>query len=204
MEFCPKCQNMLDISRTAPKVQTLIDSETPTSVSETTVSSVEENKDLNKLIKKFEAKKTIEHEDVKTVSIELLSKHQKFLDMKPQDKEKLLKIITVLTTDTDDAISAYKLCKNCLYSEHLTERTLVISRMNASGVSGYNDSNRYGFMKYDKSLPHTRNYVCKNKSCPSHTDHTLRNAVWYRPMTDSYMTYMTCCECSAFWLLSSA
>jgi hypothetical protein len=197
MQFCPKCNNILDISRTAPKSVTTLDTDTPTSVSNSS-----DNKEAAKIIKKYLGGSEIEYDDVKTLGIENLIKSNEYTSLKQAEKDKLLKIVNDLVGDTDDSTSAYKVCKNCWYYEHIMNKTMVISRMNSSTTSGYSDTSRYTYMRFDKSLPHTREYICKNDKCDSHTDHSKRDAVWYRPVTNSYMTYYTCVACGSHWIAS--
>lgn len=54
----------------------------------------------------------------------------------------------------------------------------------------------------DKTLPRTREYVCKNKNCPSHKNPKLREAVIYRK-DKSMDTYYMCCACKHYWSISS-
>lgn len=197
MQFCPKCNNILDISRTAPKSNATLDTETPTSISESS-----ENKEAGKIVKKYLGGSDIEYEDVKTIGVENLIKSNEYTSLKQTEKDQLLKIVNDLVGDTDDSTSAYKVCKNCWYYEHIMNKTMVISRMNSSTTSGYNDTSRYTNMRYDRSLPHTREYICKNGKCTSHSDHAKRDAVWFRPVTGSYMTYYTCVECGTHWIAS--
>ena len=57
-------------------------------------------------------------------------------------------------------------------------------------------------MRYDNTLPHTRDYICKNNDCKSHKNTSLRNAKWFRPIQHSYVTYYVCCECDTVWNIS--
>ena len=61
---------------------------------------------------------------------------------------------------------------------------------------------KYKNMIHDKTLPHTRDYVCKNKDCSSHKDPSKRDAVWFRPIATSYSTYYGCTACATIWNIS--
>jgi hypothetical protein len=53
----------------------------------------------------------------------------------------------------------------------------------------------------DKTLPRTREYTCYNKSCKSHKDKKLREAVIYRKTDTLQVTYM-CCACNEYWRIN--
>ena len=91
-----------------------------------------------------------------------LSNNDNYIKLKEQDKLKILKLLNL--ENNDDTKVAYQICKNCLYNEKLTKRTLILSRMNLNtGVSSNKSLSKYKNMIHDKTLPHTRDYVCKNK-----------------------------------------
>jgi DNA-directed RNA polymerase subunit M/transcription elongation factor TFIIS len=94
---------------------------------------------------------------------------------------------------------AYVICKNCSYSEKLTNRVLVLNRMSSSKNSSFDNFSKYKYMKYDNTLPHTRDYVCKNKSCKTNTDYKLKDAKWFRPNGNNYTTFYICCVCDTIW-----
>lgn len=194
MEFCKKCNNILDISRSAPK-QIIVGEETPTTISDSTG-----NNQNSKIVNKFLSGKNIDYEDIKFVTLDGLQKSEPFLlKLTSKERDSLTKIIKELEGDTDDATSAFKICKNCYYYEQITKTTLIISRMNNSTTSGFLDSSKYSFMKHDKSLPHTREYTCVNKNCQTHKNPGKKSAVWFRPELDSFVTYYVCEECGENW-----
>lgn len=156
MQYCPQCNNIMDIGRIPPKTETLNLDNSPNTVS---ITDSQDKKDIKKEVK----------EEVKNINV------------------------------TNDG--AYRICKNCSYYEKLTSRTLVLSRKNDISDSSKN-LDRYKYMIYDKSLPHTRDYVCKNKSCESHKNSVKKDAVWFRPNQQNYNTIMACCTCMTIWNIS--
>jgi hypothetical protein len=102
-------------------------------------------------------------------------------------------------SDLDEMQYAYLVCKNCSYFEQLQERTLVFSRMNDDMSSTQIDLNRYKYITHDKTLPHTRDYICNNVNCESHKNYLIKDAVWFRPNPNSYSTYYACCICQTIW-----
>lgn len=95
---------------------------------------------------------------------------------------------------------AYFKCSNCGYTQEIEPGTLILSRASEKTTSDYiADINRYKDMVYDMTLPHTRNYICPNKSCKSYDDHSLREAVWFKPSKYSYTIVNICKACQAVW-----
>ncbi len=199
MKFCPKCDNIMDISRTAPKASFGTD---PTTLSNTTTEkqtetdkNKEDNDNIIKVINMFKNGIDLTSEKI---DYEQLIKHKEYLALKDKEKKELVKIVKSIE---DEGLSAFMICKNCSYFEKLVHRTMVLNKMskNSSDSSEQNDYSKYKFMRYDNTLPHTRDYVCKNKDCKTHKDHTLKDAKWFRPNQSSYETFYVCCECGFVW-----
>jgi len=212
MKYCPKCDNIMDVSRTVPQVthdtnqtnlnQTNLNetnlnetSQNPTSLSSTDKSiniNVEHtSKIINMYTKGFDI--TNEH-----VDIEQLQKNPEFTKLKEKDRKELTKILKNMD---DETLSAYMMCKNCSYSEKIIKRTMILNKMNTYSILGENkqDYSKYKYMRYVDILPHTRDYICKNKTCPTHKNSELRDAKWFRPTQDSYETFYVCCACGTVW-----
>lgn len=193
MQFCPKCDNIMDIGKTAPKSSFTQD---PTSLSLTTATNTSTNNTddhIAKIINMYKNEIDISNEKFDTESV---IKHQNFINMKDREKKEFLKILKALE---DDSLTAYIICKNCSYSEKLIKRTLIINKMSKISTNIHDDLTKYKYMRYDNTLPHTRDYVCKNKECKTQKDNNLKNAKWFRPIQNSYLTYYVCCECGTVW-----
>jgi hypothetical protein len=181
----------MDISKTAPKSSFLGD---PTSLSTTTVTDNINNDEYStKIINMFKNDIDISNEKI---DFEKISKNKEFLNMKDKDRKELTRIIKMIE---DEAQNAFIICKNCSYSEKLVKRTLLLNKMSKNSSIDFNDLSKYKYMRYDNTLPHTRDYICKNKECKSNKDHTLKDAKWFRPNQNSYITYYICCECGTIW-----
>ena len=200
MQFCPKCDNIMDICKSATKI--LITQITPNTVSSDTKEEVNsissKNTDISKLIEMYKSGDNI---TMFKIDIKDLTTHPDFIKLKDNDKTNIMKIIK--STEIDDSLSAYRICKNCSYYEKLVGKTLVLSRMNiGTSISGLQDLSKYKYMIHDKTLPHTRDYICKNDKCVSHKDFSKRDAVWFRPHSNSYSTCYACVACSMVWNIS--
>jgi hypothetical protein len=127
--------------------------------------------------------------------VDKIMKNKEFTSLKDKDKKELTKILKGVE---DDSLTAVIVCKNCSYSEKLTKRTLILNKMSNFSTDAYTDLTKYKYMRYDNTLPHTRDYVCKNKDCNTHKNSELKNAKWFRPIQNSYMTYYVCCDIYGF------
>lgn len=193
MQFCPKCDNIMDIGKSTTKF-TL--SQDPTSLSLTTATGTDIKNDDEqslKIINMFKNGIDILNEKF---NVEQIMKNKEFINLKDREKKELIKVLKTLE---DDSLNAFIVCKNCSYSEKLIKQTLILSKMSKFSTNEYSDLTKYKYMRYDNTLPHTRDYICKNKECKSHKDHTLKNAKWFRPIQNSYVTYYVCCECGIVW-----
>lgn len=192
MQFCPKCDNIMDIGKTIPKP--VLNLATPETVTNTTEDTHNTKIKVEKIIELYK-----NGEDISkyTIDIKKITSNAEFNKLKESDKKTIIKL---LSDELDDMQSAYRICKNCSYNEQIVETTLILSRMNTNVSSSVEED--YSFMVYDKTLPHTRDYKCKNKSCKTHDDPTQKNAVWFRPKLNSYATYYGCTACKTVWNIS--
>lgn len=192
MQYCPKCDNIMDIGKTIPKP--VFNLETPDTVTNTTDDKVNSRIKVEKIIELYKS-----GEDISKYNIDIkkVTSNAEFGKLKDSDKKGILKI---LSSDFDDMQAAYRICKNCSYYEKIIDTTLILSRINTNISTSVEED--YSYMVYDKTLPHTRDYKCKNKSCKTHSDPTLKNAVWFRPKLNSYSTYYGCTVCKIVWNVS--
>ena len=198
MEYCPKCDNIMDIGRSILKV---IHDIAPTSLSMTDTSNtdklvvqdVRNNETIVRVINMLKNNIDISNE---TVNWTDLMNHVEFTSIKEKDKKEYIKVVKGID---DNSLNAFLICKNCTYSEKITKRMIVLNNMSSSSNSNFDDFSKYKYMKYDNTLPHTRDYICKNKTCKSHTNMELKDAKWFRPNRGSYVTYYICCICETIW-----
>jgi len=117
-----------------------------------------------------------------------------------QDKNKTTKKKTAnIDVNTGSAV-AYMKCGNCSHIQEVTPGTLIFSRASDKNATSHNvEKELFSDMIYDESVPHTRNYICPNKTCESHNDHSLRDAIWFKPYRHTYETIYVCCACKTTW-----
>jgi hypothetical protein len=192
MQYCPKCDNIMDIGKTVPKPA--LNLATPDTVTNTTEDNKMTKIKVEKIIELFKSGDDISKYNV---DIKKVTSNSEFGKLKDEEKKAIIKL---LSNELDDMQAAYRICKNCSYHEKLVETTLILSRMNTTISASVEED--YSYMVYDKTLPHTRDYKCKNKSCKTHSEPTLKNAVWFRPKLNSYSTYYGCTYCKTVWSVS--
>lgn len=211
MSFCPKCNNILDISRKSLKfspqlqlsqsqsqsqlhkggsaVDKIIDNITNNNIdfSEEDIKQISQIS-LENIVKDNAYKKL----DVKNKSLV----YNKIADMK---KEKL-----VLESKIDiNKNKIFYICKNCSYEEEIKNGELIfskngnISNKNNSGTLLLND-NELEYIN-DMTLPRTRNYICPNISCHSHKDPSQREAIFFRENIKSYTVKYICISCKTLF-----
>ena len=183
----------MDIGKSAPKVSLAI--ATPNTISSETKTNEDE---ITKLIQLYKNGDDISNFNI---DIKLVTASDEFKKLKDTQQKDLLKVLK--SSEIDESLSAFRICKNCSYFERLVGRNLVLSRMSSeASISGIVDLSKYKYMIHDKTLPHTRDYLCKNDKCESHKNHDKRNAVWFRPVLNSYSTYYGCVTCGEIWNIS--
>jgi len=182
----------MDIGKTIYKP--VFNLETPDTITNTTDDKANTKIKVEKIIELYK-----NGEDISKYNIDIkkITSNAEFGKLKDSDKKGILKM---LSSDFDDMQAAYRICKNCSYHEKILETTLILSRINTNISTSVEED--YSYMVYDQTLPHTRDYKCKNKSCKTHSELTQKNAVWFRPKLNSYSTYYGCTVCKTVWNVS--
>lgn len=94
---------------------------------------------------------------------------------------------------------AYYICKNCGTNEQIKPGSVIIKKTSDVQQTTYDDPQKAKNMLHAPYLPRTRKYICTNTKCISHTDHSKREAVFYR-MTNSFRLRYICAACETQWL----
>lgn len=172
MYFCPNCSYILDITKS--------------SVNDTNKISITKVNELFKLIDNNEDLSKYKAE----FSKEDIYKHKKSKDY---DKTKLDELFedNVLTT-------AEFICNNCNYIKKINATTLLY-QINFEGKTNkiFNIEENKLFVK-DPLLPHTKDYVCKNSNCSTHTNNEIKDAIFYKDR-NSYKVNYICTICYYTW-----
>ena len=96
-------------------------------------------------------------------------------------------------TEMDNEL--WLICKTCEYKEEPTNTVIKKNVYKRSNTLHYG-TNRY--LIYDKSYPRTKQMPCPNTECPSATDSTLQEAIYYNDSQNLKITYI-CVACNTEW-----
>ena len=180
MLFCPKCDSILDINKVTNEevINTKIDDE---------------------VIKKIVESQELTDEEKQSVNIDALINNTYYSELDKKTKSLVDKKINKMLSKKQQTDKAVYICK-CGYTAPIAGRTLIMSKMgSSSNTSSLNTPQRIKNMLHDKTLPHSRNYICPNKECVSHTDPEKRDAVFFR-FSDSLQIWYICISCKSYWI----
>ena len=219
MFFCPKCNNIFDITQTLSKLQSRVVTEKKDLQQKGGDISVVVGGDPQRrkssfggdryttIINTILEKKPIKYNDIKDISITGLYKHPHYKKQKTADKTYIRNKIQDLLPKKSKKINlekdieeqrakniAYFQCTNCGYTTKIKPGTLIYSKTTGGKTSKsltYNVSD----MIYDNTLPRTRKYICQNKKCISHKHPEKKEAIFFRTDNTYEITYIcTLCK----------
>lgn len=214
IKFCPTCNNILNITKNPPKTKQIGQSvgfETPDTVSnfnnssnsddeidgptdKTTIDSTK----IELIIEKLAANQAVSDNDLGDFKLEQFLKHKAYQKLDKKIKPTVQIKLTTFYEKIEDATSAYYYCGICFYTKPIEPGMLVASRMGSGATNMYMNMDRLKNRVNNSILPYTRNYICTNKNCVSHNDHSKREAVMFR-VGSSVQIWYTCCSCQSSW-----
>jgi len=208
MFFCPKCNNIFDITQTLSKFQSrTVLSENDLLQKGGDISVMVGGDKYTTIINTILEKKPIKYDDIKNTSITALYKHPHYKKQKTVDKTYIMNKIQDLLPNKSKKINlgknieelkvkniAYFQCTNCGYATKIKPGTLIYSKT-AGGSASKSFPYDVSDMIYDDTLPRTRKYVCQNKKCISHKHPGKKEAVFFRADNTFKITYIcTLCK----------
>ncbi len=207
IKFCPTCNNILNITKNPPKnkqagpIQNL---ETPNTVSATDNEDqqpddvMDDSTKIEQIINKLANNEAVSENDLGDFKLEQFLKHKTYQKLDKKIKPNVQVKLTTFFEKLEDATSAYYHCGICSYTKPIEPGTLVASRMSSGATNMYMNMDRLKNRVHNSILPYTRNYICTNKNCVSHNDHSKREAVMFR-VGSSVQVWYTCCACQSSW-----
>lgn len=212
MFYCPNCNNIYEITKTIPNILNPDQvggqvSDTPDTVSSTTKSSTSDvDNVINKVIKKIFDGDVISVNDVRGISLNSLIKNPTYKKLQNKMKDKVYNKISDLIPNVPDnekfvqpiSSNAYFICKNCGNYEQMKSNTLIVKKIYDDENTDLEDSAKFKDFAHINYIPTTRNYICQNKKCLSHTDHSKRAAKFYR-IPRSFRVRYICLTCEESW-----
>jgi uncharacterized Zn finger protein (UPF0148 family) len=178
MYFCPNCSYSFDINKSS-KVSKEVDTRKPIKKVADVLNKLENNEDLSKYKAEF--------------SKEELAKNKKYQKLKEDDKIKINQ-----TFDEMVSSGAEFKCNNCNFTKQIGETTLLYSINMEDKVVKIKTLEENELICKDPLLPHTQDYTCKNPSCITHKNTSLKDAIFYKER-GSYKVIYVCAVCNYSW-----
>jgi DNA-directed RNA polymerase subunit M/transcription elongation factor TFIIS len=188
MQFCPNCDNFLDISKKTIGVEKKV--------------GAPEN--FDKIIKNI-LNKSISKEKLLNIFWSDITKSDPYKDLSSKDKETLKKnynylLQSISSSSVDLGNKAYYTCVNCYYSEEIRNKTKILTKTSNNIANRIHSIDRYKEYHNSNILPRTKNFICPNSDCEKKIKPEDKEAVFFRPHKDSLETWYTCSNCSEVWL----
>lgn len=215
MQFCPNCNNMLDITKSTPKVlkePTVLNIQTPTTISMTDVIEEkseniidrEETKELESIFDKLLKNERLSDNEIKTIEnigIERIMKKKIYTNLDKKQKTIVMGKINGIIDNINNSTNAYYHCKNCSYFKQIPIGTIVLNRINNNLMTKSTvNINKLKNKTHSKINAFTRNYICINEKCETNNKNSPKDkeAIMYR-MPDGMQVYYTCTICNTVW-----
>lgn len=210
MKFCPNCNNLLNISKAPPvarNMDTEIDTDADTDITITdndtdvgtdTKKNIDTIGNLIDLLSDPEKINQVDSDDITVHKIEQITKHKKFAELDKKTKMNILMKITPYYEKIEDSNNAFYACKNCLFSKPIDAGSLIMTKKNNDFDNTYVNIDKLRNRLNSDVLPLTRNYVCHNNKCETHTGKVPREAVFFRTNGNAQVWFI-CKVCKTLW-----
>lgn len=178
MYFCPNCSYLFDISKSS-KVSKDSDNRTPIKKLVDAFKKLEDNEDLSKYKAEF--------------SKEEMAKNKKYQKLKDEEKIRMNQLFEEVVSS-----GAEFRCENCNYVKQIVETTILYQINTEDKITKFKNLEENELLCSDPLLPHTHDYTCKNPSCVTHKNPSLKDSVFYREKNTYKLNYV-CCVCFYSW-----
>ena len=165
------------------------------------------NDSLNNIFSKYMENEPITEKDLKRITGKDLTDDDRFDEMTKKNQRKLISTIKAIdknffveeekTQEPKIGVNiAYFICKYCKNYKPIKPQTCIYTKI--YGGENTIETANYTYTIYDQTLPRTRNYICKNSKCKSHTNDSVREAVLTKNALDQIV--YVCTSCSTHWI----
>lgn len=190
--FCERCDNILDISRTP--LADVIDEDTTTP----NIVSSEDDINYETILQKIEKGEKISEDELKLIDIKDMTKNDYYKKMakKGEIKKQIIDMIEDMG-NSDENIQAYMVCRNCAFTKPIKGKFRILTK-NPEGVTAAHDyvnEATYRNRVHMRTMPRTRDFSCPNNECPSYTQKSNNEAIFFRKSADAYDTIYVCTNC---------
>jgi predicted RNA-binding Zn-ribbon protein involved in translation (DUF1610 family) len=208
MFYCPNCNNIFDITRSIDNKQQVGGDNNSSSLSSTQSSTQKLSESnikllINKLLDHVATLNDVKNIDygevIKSNSYKSLNNNERetvingIQDLLPNEKKKIMEFKNNVDIEAN---AAYFICTNCGHARTIENGTLIFSRKSENITQSY-DIGDYSDLKYSNILPRTRNYICINDKCDSHTDMKKKEAIFFR--VGGYNVKYVCLACDTIF-----
>lgn len=118
--------------------------------------------------------------------------NSKYKDMSKEEQDNIKSVLSTLYEKTNLGIKY--ICSTCKYSFDIEPGSIIFSKGTPPKVSVKNTITKED-MLFDPLLSHTKNYVCQNEQCKTHSDNSLSDAIIRRVNDNSYNMIFLCTVC---------
>ena len=178
MYFCPKCNFLLDITKS-------ISSQNSKRISSVDVFIEKSlNNDLNNV-------SILDFSENELINSSIFKKLDNKVQKMVKSKYKIY--------SNNNLVSAYFFCDNCNYNAKLESGTIIFKTDTSNNLE---ESNEILLSRVlDMTLPRTKDFICPNQKCETNKSYNNvnREAVFYRPDSNSYNLKYICCFCKMSW-----
>lgn len=187
MFFCDKCRYLFNVTKDVKNKQI----------------GGKINEALNKLFEKFKTNKEITERDLKNIKANDVQEDERFELMNKKEQRKLISVIKAVDknffSEPDEpenesvgANIAYFICKFCKNSKPIKPGTIIYTKKYQTSTS--TEDIDYTYAIHDQTLARTRNYICPNEKCETHSDSSLKEAVLTKNSNDQIVYICTVCN----------
>lgn len=192
MFFCEKCRYLFNVTKDVKSKQI----------------GGKINKALTNIFQKISGTEALTNDDLADVAGRHILEDDRYEAMSKKDQRKIVSLVKAVDknffvadggADTKGRLGtneAYFICKYCKNYKPIEPGTLIYSKVyNATTIGETAD---YTYAIYDQTLVRTRNYICKNTKCKSHTDDQVKEAVLTKNAMDQVV--YVCTACTTSWV----
>jgi hypothetical protein len=181
--FCPKCNYLLDITKN------IIDVEGK----QVEKNSLNINQFLNIVLDDNEVDVNYKLD----FNLNELTSNPKFKKLDEETRNIIISQYENLNQGKN--VQVYFTCNNCGFYKTVVPGTQLYNKSYV--IKNTNSLENPILKSLDPTLVRTRDYICKNKDCPTHKDKIIAEATFFRTKTSFQLTYV-CCVCKTSWLMN--
>jgi len=176
MFFCPKCSYSLDIVKVTGNSSLQIDDKQKVSSVTTAIKELIVNKINPDILEP-------------SFTIESMKKNSKFKKLNIENKQQLLQLFN----QSGGSSKVQFKCSNCAYTQGINDTTKLY-QININDTKKKLKESDYLLIVNNPILARTKDYTCKNSKCHTHTDPSIKEAVFYHENNDLTVNYV-CTTC---------